>query len=75
MVVETVDLPKIPFAELGLSEFASFGDMPASGIAYGDTYFVLPEPARKASLHFHELIHVIQWRELGIDDFLLAYQS
>ena len=73
MVVETDELPKIPFGEFGLAEFADFGDMPAAGITYGDTYFVVPESSGEESLHFHELIHVIQWRELGFDEFLLAY--
>lgn len=25
------------------------------------------------SLHFHELVHAVQWRILGADRFLLAY--
>lgn len=24
-------------------------------------------------LHFHELVHVVQWARLGVDNFLLAY--
>ena len=25
------------------------------------------------SLHFHELVHIVQWARLGVDNFLLAY--
>ena len=25
------------------------------------------------ALHFHELVHVVQWARLGVDNFLLAY--
>ena len=71
VVVEV--LPTIPFRELGLSDFTEFGDMPAAGITYQYTYFILEPHASDEAIHFHELVHVIQWAELGMDGFLLAY--
>lgn len=27
----------------------------------------------RESIHFHELVHVVQWSALGVDEFLLTY--
>jgi quercetin dioxygenase-like cupin family protein len=61
-VVVTDHLPKPPLSAWGLSEFASFEQQPMNAITYLDTYFVKPSAATAESLHFHELVHVIQWR-------------
>ncbi len=47
--------------------------MEAGGITYLDTYFVRADEAQSESLHFHELVHVIQWRLLGPEKFLALY--
>jgi len=47
--------------------------MNAGGITYLNTYFVRDDRARDESLHFHELVHVIQWRLLGPEKFLALY--
>ena len=59
----------------GPGAFAAFETPPMSGITYLDTYFLLPDAAGDESLHFHELIHVVQWQALGPKDFLLAYAA
>jgi hypothetical protein len=43
-----------------------------AGITYKDTFFV-SHLHQTESLHFHELVHVVQWERLGVDNFLLAY--
>jgi hypothetical protein len=68
-------LPVPPLSAFGLTEFAAFETQPMSGITYLDTYFLLPGGAGDESLHFHELIHVIQWQALGPRDFLLMYAA
>ena len=35
-------------------------------------YYVRPAQLSE-SLHFHELVHVVQWKTLGIREFLLTY--
>ena len=45
------------------------------GITYLDTFFVRANQASDESLHFHELVHVIQWRILGLEGFLTAYAN
>jgi hypothetical protein len=60
---------------MGLTEFAAFEHQPMGGITYFDTVFLLPDGADDESLHFHELIHVIQWHVLGSENFLLLYAA
>lgn len=36
-------------------------------------YFLDRTRATDESLHFHELVHAVQWHILGADRFLLAY--
>jgi hypothetical protein len=72
-VVITDHLPRPPLSAWGLSEFASFEQQPMNAITYLDTYFVKTSAAADESLHFHELIHVIQWQVLGPKNFLLLY--
>lgn len=66
-------VPKIespPLRNFGLRELCFFEGGNYGGITYKDTFFAT---SRSESLHFHEMIHVIQWNELGAEKFLLAY--
>ena len=45
-----------------------------AGITFRGMYFV-DEPLAFEHIHFHELVHVIQWRTLGFDAFLLTYAA
>ena len=71
-VVVTGKVPFPPLSRMGLPEFSYIEDMPAAGITFKDTYF-LHHRDQTESLHFHELVHVVQWERLGVDNFLLAY--
>jgi hypothetical protein len=55
---------------MGLARFAAFEQGNFDGITYLDTYFLRTHAEWNEALHFHELIHVIQWRFLGPDRFL-----
>ena len=44
-----------------------------SGITYLNTFFIKRDELRNEAIHFHELIHVIQWRILGPEQFLRLY--
>jgi hypothetical protein len=74
-VVPSDRLPVPPLSALGLREFADFESQPARGITYRDTYFLWRAVATDESLHFHELVHVVQWQVLGPKDFLLLYAA
>ena len=72
-VVTVADkVPFPPLSHIGLHELSGMEQMPLDGITYKDTFFV-NQNHRTESLHFHELIHVVQWERLGVDNFLLAY--
>ena len=68
-------LPVPPLRAWGLDlpAFAKFENQPNDGITYLDTYFVQEPLATDESLHFHELVHVLQWAHLGPERFLLDY--
>lgn len=72
-VVVVPEVPVPPFSAMGLDQFSEFERMDAGGITYLDTYFVRTDYANNESLHFHELVHVVQWRLLGPEKFLAQY--
>jgi len=61
-----------PVSRFGLQEFAPLEQARFEGITFIDTVFVL-RGRESESLYFHELVHVVQWARLGIDNFLFAY--
>jgi len=71
VVVARVPMP--PLSAMGLNRFSDFDRMDAGGITYLNTYFVRADHAHDESLHFHELVHVVQWRLLGPEKFLRLY--
>jgi hypothetical protein len=68
-------VPVPPLASIGLTRFAGFVRGDSDGIAYIDTIFLKPTQSENENVYFHELIHIIQWRLLGPDRFLLAYAN
>ena len=72
---KVVTVPRVPFPPVdrfGLPELAPMQQMSFAGITFKDTFF-LQQGQTSENLHFHELVHVVQWARLGIDNFLLAY--
>lgn len=61
-----------PLDQFGLEEFKALSAIPWGGITYNDIYFLRRDLASPI-LHFHELVHVVQYRRLGVDRFLWAY--
>lgn len=72
-VVEVQKIPVPPLAQIGLNQLGDFENGDYAGITYLDTYFLLTQEAHKEALHFHELCHIVQWKCLGLDKFLMAY--
>jgi hypothetical protein len=71
-VVTVEHVPFPPVEKYGLPEFATMQQMDLDGITFKDAIF-LKRGLSSEALHFHELMHVIRWSRLGVDDFLLAY--
>jgi hypothetical protein len=62
-----------PVERFGLPEFAALQQQSFGGITFKNTYFVRKKEVASESLHFHELVHVVQWARLGVERFLLVY--
>ena len=72
-VIVNGNVPLPPLNQIGLPEIAQkIESVDMWGITYKDTFFI-DYNYRPESLYFHELVHVIQWDRLGVDNFLLAY--
>ena len=71
VVAEKVPMPSL--SQMGLSQLGDFEKGNYSGVTYLNTYFLLLQEARNESTHFHELCHIVQWKYLGLDKFLMAY--
>jgi len=74
VVIVNGRIPFPPLARMGLPELAQMEQMALTmaGITYRDIFFVRRNDLSE-SICFHEMVHVIQWKQLGIDNFLLAY--
>jgi hypothetical protein len=70
-VVIATELPFPPIATYRLPEFETMARAPMAGITFGNVCFVRPNAPE--GVHFHELVHVVQWEALGVSEFLLTY--
>ena len=66
-------LPKPDLPELRSAGFGEFLDTEYAGITYKDTYFITAGYEQHMHLHFHELVHVMQWKILGAQKFIARY--
>jgi hypothetical protein len=64
-------VPFPPITDLGIA-FAELAQMGLSAVTFDDTMFV-HQALRTETIHFHELVHIVQWRALGVDRFMLTY--
>ena len=72
-VVLVDQLPIPPLSSWGLTRFADFERGDFNGVTYLNTFFIKRVDLRNEAIHFHELIHVVQWRILGPEQFLRSY--
>jgi hypothetical protein len=72
-VVLVDKLPIPPLSSWGLTRFADFERGTFDGITYLNTFFIKRNDLRNEAIYFHELIHVVQWRILGPEQFLRSY--
>ena len=74
VVTGQVPFPQLPpaLSSMGLPDFAQMWNASVAGVTYKDTFFV-NNLHQTESIYFHELVHVVQWERLGVDNFLLAY--
>ena len=72
-VVTVESLPFPPVSAYGLPEFQGMATPDMAGITFGDMYFVRAGHPPADGVHFHELVHVVQWKTLGVVEFLSTY--
>lgn len=68
-------IPKPDFIALRQSGLGDFIDMDASGTTYKNTYFIKQGQEDNLDIHFHELVHVLQWENLGSMGFISRYME
>lgn len=61
-----------PLEQFGLGDFKSLQETTWSGITFDNVYYLRRDVVSPA-LHFHELVHVVQYQRLGLEQFLWAY--
>jgi hypothetical protein len=70
-----VSVNRVPFPPLstayGLPELAELESMPFSAITWADMMFVHTSVMSEAT-YFHEMVHAVQWRVLGVDDYVMT---
>jgi hypothetical protein len=72
-VVLVDQLPIPPLSSWGLTRFSDFERGTFNGVTYLNTFFLRRDDLRNEAIYFHELIHVVQWRILGPEQFLRSY--
>jgi hypothetical protein len=71
VIVDKLPIPDfLEFHQAGLGKGLEI-DM--EGITHKNTYYLTSEVACELPSHFHELVHVVQWTQLGASAFLLRY--
>jgi hypothetical protein len=70
VIVDEICYP--PLEQFGLVEFKSLQLTTWSGITFDGVYYLRRDVVCPA-LHFHELVHVVQYRRVGFKQFLWAY--
>ena len=68
----TNDIPK-PDIKFENSNVESFINMDGDGITYKNLYFIKEHRAFDPTIHVHELVHVAQWKLLGVRGFIEKY--
>lgn len=73
VVVNQVPMPDFP--ELRQAGLGDFIDADVYGITYKNIYFIKKGQENDLAIHFHELVHVLQWQILGAAKFIDRYME
>ncbi|RYV03800.1 hypothetical protein SOPP22_01955 [Shewanella sp. OPT22] len=71
VIPDTDEIPTPPKDDFPIDCFSVIEDCVA--VTYKDTYFIRKSILSDLDVHFHELIHVIQWHVLGPETFIVNY--
>jgi hypothetical protein len=71
VIVDRCPVP--PLAKIGIPQLTEIENWDFKGIPWENTIFIRRELASWAAVHFHELLHIVQWECLGTDRYLTAW--
>ena len=72
-VVYCDELPIPPLKIFELDQYSEMESRDFTGITYKNHFFIKERGRTNEILHFHEMIHLVQWKYLGLEKFLLCY--
>ena len=71
VIVDRCPVP--PLANTGIAKLAEIENWDIKGIPWDNTIFIRRDLKDWDAVHFHELLHVVQWKQLGIERYLTAW--
>ena len=71
VIVDRCPIP--PLAITGILQLAEIEKWDIKGIPWENTIFIRRDLADWDAVHFHELLHIIQWENLGTEGYLTAW--
>jgi hypothetical protein len=71
VIVDRCPVP--PLANTGTPQLSEIENWDLKGIPWENTIFIRRDLANWDAVHFHELLHIVQWQYLGTDRYLTAW--
>jgi hypothetical protein len=71
VIVDRCPVP--PLAVTGIPQLAEIENWDIKGIPWQNTIFIRRDLADWEGVHFHELLHIVQWNCLGTNRYLTAW--
>ena len=71
VVIDRCPVP--PLAVTGIAQLAEIENWDLKGAPWKNTIFIRSDLADWDAVHFHELLHIIQWECLGTSGYLTAW--
>jgi hypothetical protein len=71
VIVDRCPVPRLAFT--GIPQLAEIETWDIKGIPWENTIFIRRDLADWDAVHFHELLHIIQWERLGTKRYLTAW--
>jgi len=71
VIVDRCPVP--PLAATGIDQLAEIENWELKGIPWGNIIFIRRDLENWEAVHFHEILHAVQWQCLGADRYLTAW--
>jgi len=71
VIVDRCPVP--PLVAFGIPELAEIENWDLKGVPWENTIFIRRDLADWDVVHFHELLHIVQWQCMGTDRYLTAW--